>query len=541
MSLAAHSRRWWDDLSFFAPDVRRDLGRLFLQLERAFSSLAARPQLGEPAGWSGLTRRGHWDRLVHSEWAVAEAAPDEFLRRAAEGELSFWQLAQQADARHELVWCWLDVGPDQLGACRLVQLALMFYLQHRLAPAEGKFCWGCIQNPEVGYDRLEAQQVKAYLRSRSLDPGRRPPNRENITSWCIGSPAWLTQVPAGFHKVSLVQTGVESVQLSYGSRLLNLQLPAGERAARLMRDPFSQERQPQISEAGRASGHMTFSQCGRKLIIVDDRTISLIPMPSSVSEPPGKMRRYTLQSPGLVRGLSWERNALHVCQEDQGKWSLYRANPANLEGINLVTVDAQSIDGVGCCWPFGGGYYFWAGDSLWLLDKGGCRNHFDTVSKVVWGSRSPVARADLRAVATLDGAILHAFPEGRVDRVFLCNGYGLGLQRTGNMLAFQTGDEEFQVFKRERSSESDQIVHLQAKAPVVGLTYAARYKQPALVLRHAQHFQLLGADFSELVEVGFPIADACLHFDGLLAYRTQGGQLRCFDTVSQTHLWASSP
>ncbi|MFN8611163.1 MAG: hypothetical protein U0931_26705 [Vulcanimicrobiota bacterium] len=539
MSLATHSRRWWDDLDFFAPDVRRDFGKLFLQLERAFSSLAGRPDRGEPAGWAGLTRRGHWDRLVHSEWAVAEAAPEEFLRRAGEGELSFWQMAQQTQAHHELVWCWLDVGPDQLGACRLVQLALMFYLQHRLAPGQGKFCWGCIQKPEVGYDRLEAPQVRSYLRSRSLDPGRRPAPRDNVVTWCIGSPAWLTQVPAGYHKVALVQTGIETVQLTYGSRQLSLQLPPGERATRLMRDPFSHEVGPQVSLVGKPAAHLTFTQCGRKLVLVDERNISLVPLPSSVSEPPGKVRRYHLERPGQVRAVSWERNALHVCQEHNGQWTFYRANPPNQEGLHLLEVEAASVKGVGCCWPVGTGYYMWVQDSLWQLSPGSA-NRLEVLNEVVSGSRGLVARSDLKAVATMDGAIMHPFPDERVRRVFFCNGRGLGLQRTGQLLAFQVGDEEFQIFQRDRNSSEEVCLNLSAKAPVLGLTYVARYRQPALVLRQPERFQLMGVDFSELIEVGFPIAEACLHFDGLLAYRTQGGQLRCFDTVTQTHLWASS-
>ncbi len=541
MSLVSHTRRWWDELDFFAPDVRRDLGRLFLQLERALPSLAARPQRGEPAGWAGLTRRGNWDRLVHSEWALSEAAPEEFARRAGEGELSFWETARQADAQQDLLWCWLDVGPDQLGACRLVQLALMFYLQHLVLRGSGKFCWGCIQSPQRGYDALGLQEVKLYLRSRSVDPGRRPPESAGVNSWCIGSPAWLTQVQPGYHKVSLVQTGVETVELTCGARRLQLQLPPGERAARLMRDPFSQQREPAVSSAVAGRGLLTFSGCGRKLVLIDDQTISLIPLPSSVSEPPGKVRRYQLKRPGRVVAFSWERNSVHVCQEHLGIWSLYRANPANLEQERLVQVAGQSaFAALGCCWPAGRGYFMWLEDQLWEFGKDVREEKFATLNDRVWGSRTLLAHVHQNKLVTPDGAPLYDLPNVRIQAVFLCTGRGLGLQRIGQIVALHLDGNRYKILWRDRISGSERVTELTARGTVLGVTVGSRYNQPALVVQHAQHFQLLGADFSEIVEVGFSIAEACLHFDGLLGYRTQGGQLRVYDTASQTHLWANS-
>lgn len=542
MSLVSHSRRWWDELDFFAPDVRRDLGRLFLQLERAFSSLAARPQRGEPAGWAGLTRRGSWDRLVHSEWAVSEVAPEEFVRRAGEGELSFWEQAEQADAQQDLLWCWLDVGPDQLGACRLVQLALLFYLQHLVLRGSGKFCWGCIQSPQRVNDALGIEEVKVYLRSRSLDPGRRPPDPAGLNCWCIGSPGWLSQVQSGYQKVSLVQTGVESVQLTYGSRCLQLQLPSGERAARLMRDPFSQQRDPAISSGVAGGGQLTFSGCGRKLVLIEEGSISLIPMPSSVSEPPGKIRRYQLKRPGRVVAFSWERNSLHVCQEHLGEWSFYRVNPANAEQEKLVqAVPFQTATTPGCCWPAGRGYCLWLDGQIWEFAQDQREHKCDTLNNNVWGSRTILADAQQHKLVMADGSHSYDLPEVPVQKVFLCTGRGLGLPRIGQMAALHLRGGRYLILCRERSVDRVRTLEMTAPGQVIGVTLPSRYNEPALVVQHPRHFQLLGADFSEIVEVGHPITQACLHFDGLLGYRTEGGQMRCYDTISQTNLWASSP
>ncbi|MBN9414561.1 hypothetical protein ABS71_20060 [bacterium SCN 62-11] len=537
MTLAQHSRRWWDELDFFAPDVRRDLGRLFLQLERTFSSLPSRPQRGEPAGWSGLARRGSWDRLVHSEWAVSEAAPEEFVRRAGEGELSFWETAQQAGAQQDLLWCWMDVGPDQLGACRLVQLALMFYLQRLVQQGSGKFCWGCIQTPQTGYDALGLDEVKAYLRARSLDPGRRPPEIQGVNLWCIGSPAWLSQVPASYHKVCLTQTGPETVQLTYGPRSLQLQLPPGERAARLMRDPFSQQREP-VTTSLQADGQLSFSTCGRKLVLLDEQSISLIPLPSSTSEPPGKVRRYQLKRPGRVVAFSWERHALHVCQEHQDEWSLYRLNPASQEQECLRVVACQSRGDLGSCWPAGESYYLCLNGEVWEIGSGFCRLKRRYLNLNVWGSRCLLADQEENKLVTSDGAPLYGLPPGPIHKVHLCNGRALGLPFISQIVALDHGHDNYQILLSDRKAEKRLV--LRTSHPVLGVAYVARYQQPALVVRHPQHFQLLGADFSEFVEVGEPIEEACLHPDGLLAYRLPNQRLRCFDTLSQSMLWASS-
>lgn len=539
MTLVSHSRRWWEQLDFFAPDVLRDLGRLFLQLERAFSSVSSRPQRGEPAGWSGLARRGNWDRLVHSEWAVSEVSPEEFVRRAGEGELSFWETAQQAGAQQDLLWCWLDVGPDQLGACRLVQLALMFYLQRLVQQGSGKFCWGCIQTPQTGYDALGPDEVKAYLRARSLDPGRRPPEIEGMNLWCIGSPAWLSQVPSVYHRVSLVHSDAETVQLIYGSRSLQLQLPPGERAARLLRDPFSQQRQP-VTSSLQSDGQLSFSGCGRKLVLVDEQSISLIPLPSSTSEPPGKVRRYPLKYPGRVVAYSWERNALHVCQEHQSEWFLYRLNPASLEQERLVRVPAEDSRGLGCCWPAGRGYYLCLEGELWELGVDYRERKFELLQQTVWSSRGLLADKLQQKLITADGAPLYGLPQGPAQSIFLCNGRALGLPLIHQMIALGYGNDSYQLVLNDRTSRTEKRLVIKTSHPVLGITYVSRYQQPALVVQHSQHFQLLGADFSEMVEVGTPIAQACLHPDGLLGYRLENQQVRCYDTLSQSSLWASA-
>ena len=44
---------------------------------------------GEIDGYAGLARRGDFERLLLSEWLLADEMPDEFIRRATSNELAF--------------------------------------------------------------------------------------------------------------------------------------------------------------------------------------------------------------------------------------------------------------------------------------------------------------------------------------------------------------------------------------------------------------------------------------------------------------------
>ena len=52
---------------------------------------------GEPDGYDGIASRGIYERLVTSEWLLADEEPDEFDRRAAMGEHTFTRLARPAE------------------------------------------------------------------------------------------------------------------------------------------------------------------------------------------------------------------------------------------------------------------------------------------------------------------------------------------------------------------------------------------------------------------------------------------------------------
>src|SRR5690349_8014918 len=82
---------WAGWLALFPDDLAATLGQLLLRLQPLVGPLrrhAARVAV-EPAGVGDIVRRGSYERLLLSEWAMADGAPDEFLRRAANNELLF--------------------------------------------------------------------------------------------------------------------------------------------------------------------------------------------------------------------------------------------------------------------------------------------------------------------------------------------------------------------------------------------------------------------------------------------------------------------
>lgn len=534
------SQRWWDELTFLAPDVRSDYGRLLNQLERGFTPIPARPDEGDPAGWAGLTRRGRWERLLTSDWALAEAAPEEFIRRAGEGELSYWQLAREARRQSREVLVWVDSGPDQLGACRLVQLALLFYLQHLCQVSGGRFYWGVIQAPQKLYDQLGRDEVQTYLRSRSLEAAQQPVEAVSaVQSWCIGCADWLSRVPASFARVALRQASAESVELEFRGRKLNLQLPPGERASRLLKDPFSWVKPggPSESRVNSSGGVLRFSQCGRKLLVVEPERVLVIPLPSSPREPAGRTRVFHLRRQGTVMAVAWERNALYVAQESEGKWQVYRQNPAVAHYDGRVAVEAPDKfrGALGSCWPLlGDDWLLWVGEQLWKVTPGGAERLFATRGGFCLGSRAALARLDEDRLVNPEGQKLYDLPQQHFRRVMLCNGYGFGVTQQDQAVAVDLDGQKWRLLWQRGSAT------VSVPGKVVGLVPHLRRQQPGLLIQNAHNYVIQGADWSEVVEIGFLIAETVVHPEGLIAYRTEGGQLRCYSVPAQSALWASS-
>ena len=102
---------------------------------------------GEPDGFDGISRRGAYDRLLLSEWLLADELPDEFARRAVMSEHAFLQIARQEPAGARISFALFDAGPNQLGAPRIAQIAALIVLARRAEAAGATLVWGVLQRP----------------------------------------------------------------------------------------------------------------------------------------------------------------------------------------------------------------------------------------------------------------------------------------------------------------------------------------------------------------------------------------------------------
>ena len=187
MDLPTELAPWGPELTRLDARVTASLGLWLPRLSSALGPLRAswHGASGELDGLGGISRRGTFDRLLLTDWMLAEEVPDEFLRRAAERELSFLDYARREPSAGRAVIALCDVGPHQLGAPRLVQLALAIVLARRAREARAQLLLGSLQD--------ESSTVRALARPEDLAAwaGSRSPRaatRADLARWDAALP-----------------------------------------------------------------------------------------------------------------------------------------------------------------------------------------------------------------------------------------------------------------------------------------------------------------------------------------------------------------
>lgn len=251
--------RWSKPLSHLPRDLALQLGPWLPRIARILdeSALQARDDDGEPDGYGGIDRFGSYDRLLASEWALADEFPDEFLRRAITGEHLFMSTARVGRSSSKRLLALFDAGPSQLGAPRLAQLAILLLLAGRAEASGAEFCWGLLQRPELihGVDRISI--VKLLEGRTAEEVGTDPLHRwrEHVgdiaafdAAWIIGSPlvGKRMSAAAGVYRVEVedrLEPGVRQVSVLVRGRgaqprPIHLELPPEDVCVRLLRNPF---------------------------------------------------------------------------------------------------------------------------------------------------------------------------------------------------------------------------------------------------------------------------------------------------------------
>lgn len=301
MRLPDTLKPWHAWLGWFDPELAGVLGELMLRLHPMLGAFRMRALRGavEPEGIDDLRRRGSYERLLLSEWAMAEVVPEEFDRRAAAGEHLFLSpklVAREVDALTVAVF---DTGPTQLGAPRLVHVAMWILLAQRAQAAKARFAWGVLGKPGELFDAGNADALKQLLNERSFTPGGEtawqraaqaglPAPREDYERewaqwldaaqpspgerWSIGSHAHGYGLG---HRVDVQRANETELAIVIAARQARrearLTLPAAGPSSRLLRGEFVMPAQPP-AKASRSKGKLSVKHA--PLVSHDGMTIA---------------------------------------------------------------------------------------------------------------------------------------------------------------------------------------------------------------------------------------------------------------------------
>jgi hypothetical protein len=249
---------WSQSLAGLQVSVAIALGPILLRLDELVGRQGGvQGPDGDPDGFDGLIRRGSPERLLIGEWLLAEEIPDEFLRRAAEGELLHLAPGYRHDPPHGVVRVLVDAGPGQLGAGRLVQFAALIVLHRRAARLGATLQVGVLGTAAGRWLTGELPELlRVWLRSRRSEV----PSWDDVRAWASaedsteGPATWLFCAPdlvrglAPGERSPITRrriltsregewdsAGVRTVDVTLAGEHLTLSLPVGPAAIRALR------------------------------------------------------------------------------------------------------------------------------------------------------------------------------------------------------------------------------------------------------------------------------------------------------------------
>ncbi|MCW3097100.1 MAG: hypothetical protein JWL77_2718 [Chthonomonadaceae bacterium] len=307
---------WATWLELFPREILQSFGPMLQRLDRAVGPLRVKSETGsgEPDGFDGLTRRGSYERLLLTEWLLADELPDEFLRRAVMGEHAFYQVARREPAGSRLSVALFDAGPNQLGSPRLAHLAALIVLARRAEAAGAEFRWGVLQSREMPLLTAAADSIRQLLDARSLreaDAGDLAHWQERLGSggrsddfWLIGGTRLEHLLPdrrvSRLFVTDPLATEARELDAAIHSPgkptvAITLPLPEEKFCGRLLRDPFGVARAAPRKVAGRfaPTSNFVWGQNGTKLIArCASNALVVYPIPNSPAAGAGRPKIY---------------------------------------------------------------------------------------------------------------------------------------------------------------------------------------------------------------------------------------------------------
>lgn len=289
MNLPPSLAPWAAYLKIFPEEVSLALGPIIQRVSMLMGS--PQPRLneteGEPDGFDGLNRRGTYERLLLSEWMLADELEHEFMRRAVMGEHLFLNRAHSSAVGTRASLALFDTGPSQLGSPRIAHIAALIVLANRADSAGSSFSWGVLQQPETPpYRDVSAGNIMSLLEARShyeVSDTEVAAWEEQLATWSGLDDVWLI----GGKRLSRIQTEKRSSRLYVEDVLeperreltlscdsasgltseVTLELPRNNVSTRLLRDPFAAS-VPEIQKTAASTytgSELLFDMTGTKL------------------------------------------------------------------------------------------------------------------------------------------------------------------------------------------------------------------------------------------------------------------------------------
>jgi hypothetical protein len=308
---------WRQPLSIFPHELAIALGGMVDKLALLVGPMVSPEKAGrgEPDGLNGIGRRGSFERLLATEWALAEEAPLEFLRRVSTGELSFLEIAHQKPTIARQCVVLFDVGPDAFGAPKIVHLAALILLAQRAYDGGARFSWGVLQDPsaELLAD-VNEESVRKLVKAGSnrpmvIDDAIRfceSLQEDRAEVWFIGGqgtsrlisevfshniawPIWdisphRIEIEDSFDPDAPFDLHVTVCSERQKARSVRLELPPTATSVRLLRDPFQLARvtPKKIHTRIGNTTNIVFARDYRKLFIRGaEGELLTIPIPNS--------------------------------------------------------------------------------------------------------------------------------------------------------------------------------------------------------------------------------------------------------------------
>jgi hypothetical protein len=426
---------WGAYLAVFPRDLALSLGPVLQRLSSAVGPLQVRrgDGGGEVDGYDGLDRHGSYERLLATEWLLADEMPDEFLRRAVMGEHLFLHTSRPEPGGTRTSVAIFDAGPGQLGSPRIAQMAALIVLARRAEAAGARFAWGILQDPDAPlHPEVTESGILRLLQSRTPHEAsdaqigawhaRVRGWKEMDDLWIIGPPR-LGGLPAS-RGASILQVWDVldpelrrvAVRVRPGgagtpAREISLELPEDAACARLLRDPFAATVAPprRLDPRLRPVSNLVFSTTGAKLFArAAGGGVTSFPLPNSPRADLGRPRWYD-PAPGeiaVAAGVSRKRIAVVTCRDGGltlhdlpragGGMISIRYEPAADEPRFLEPdlASPPALQGV-----------LWTGRLLWMRDASG--QLFELVDPPALQTPGRLRLQGLATAAIVSAGVLH--------------------------------------------------------------------------------------------------------------------------------------